>query len=271
MMLFRQFIGVIAFLLVGIIFIVLDILSWFTVVPAAALFPRWKEPMLRAWVRLPRDLALLVPMAAGARIRIDARIPCTGGILIVMNHQSLIDIPLIARCVPDGYPRMVAHHRYGRGIPLVSHMLSMYSHILVYPGRTSRAELDRLGEIARTSTHPIVIFPEGHRSRDGEILPFKRSGLEAFLSARDWNVYVVVVDGLWKSGRPGDFMRTISAVRGEVEAVGPIAYDGRGRETHVEFIDRLRAVMCDKLAEMRTRRTTAPDSKPDLVGSVTGR
>jgi 1-acyl-sn-glycerol-3-phosphate acyltransferase len=271
MMLLRQFIGIIAFLLVGIIFIVIDILSWLTVVPAAALFPRWKEPMLRAWVRLPRDLALFVPRVAGARIQIDARIPCTGGVLIVMNHQSLIDIPAVSRCVPDGYPRMVAHHRYGRGIPLVSHMLSMYGHILVYPGRTSRAELDRLGEIARTSTHPIVIFPEGHRSRDGEIRPFKRAGLEAFLSAREWNVYVVVVDGLWKSGGPGGFMRTISTVRGHVEAVGPIAYDGRGRDTHDEFIDRVRRVMCDKLAEMRARRTAVPDSKSDLVGSVTGR
>src|SRR5262249_21350944 len=159
---------------------------------------------------------------------------------------------------PSGYPRMVAHARYGRGIPLVSHMISLYGHILVQPGRTGRQELDALAETARASTLPILIFPEGHRTRDGAIRPWKRAGLDTLLSAREWDVYVVVVDGLWRVARLTDFVRNLSHVRCRAEMVGPFRYDGRDRETHDEFVSELRRVMVAKLEEIRA---TTPDSR----------
>jgi 1-acyl-sn-glycerol-3-phosphate acyltransferase len=196
-----------------------------------------------------------------ARIDVQPVIPCRGGVIMVMNHQSVIDIPVAVTCVPPGYPRIVARARYGRGIPLVSHMLSLYGHILVQPGKTRRQELDALSETARASMHPILIFPEGHRTRDGEIRPFKRGGLEAILSAREWTVYVLVIDGFYRVARLPHFIRHLSHVRGRVEAVGPFEYDGRGRVNHEEFIDELQRVMCAKLADMRgARRAPHPSS-----------
>jgi hypothetical protein len=61
----------------------------------------------------------------------------------------------------------------------------------------------------------------------------------------------LVVDGLWRVGRIQDFIRNVSGVRCRLEVVGPFQYDGRGRDTHDEFVDEMRRVMCGKLSEMR--------------------
>jgi 1-acyl-sn-glycerol-3-phosphate acyltransferase len=188
---------------------------------------------------------------ARARIEVGPRIPCRGGVLVLMNHQSLVDIPIGSEMVSDGYPRFVTHYRYAKGIPLVSHMIGMMGAIPVYPGQTGKSELDRLADAGRSAEHPIILFPEGHRTRDGEIRPWKRGALDAFLSARAWTVHVVVVDGLWQAARLPDFVRNIARVRCRVESAGVFEYDGRDCPVHDEFVERARALMCAKLSEMR--------------------
>ncbi|HXV14414.1 MAG TPA: lysophospholipid acyltransferase family protein [Candidatus Krumholzibacteria bacterium] len=221
--------------------------------------PERREPALRRHVRVMRRTTLAILRAVGrARFDIEPRIPGRGGILVLMNHQSLLDIPVAGEMVPDAYPRFVTHYRYAKGIPLVSHLIRMMNAIPVYPGKMGKAELDRLAEAARTSQHPIVLFPEGHRTQDGEIRPWKRGALDTFLSAREWTVHVVVIDGLWKSARLPDFVRTLTRVRCRVETAGVFEYDGRGRESHDEIVERMRAAMCDKLSQMRRA--------PDAVG-----
>jgi 1-acyl-sn-glycerol-3-phosphate acyltransferase len=252
MIFIRQLIGVIALLCIGISYVLCEVVLWLTATPVSLLAPRKLEPVLRFNVRLGLDATAGVLRLFGARLDVGLRVPAQGGILIVSNHQSLVDIVVAFLCVPDAYPQMVAHYRYMRGIPLVSHMLRLYGHIPVYPGRKGRVEIERLGELARAAEHPIVIYPEGHRTPDGEIQRWKRAGLQAFLSARPWTVHVLVVDGLWKSARLPDFIRTVTRIRCRAEAVGPFEYDGTGQENHDEFIDRLERAMCDKLAQMRS-------------------
>ncbi len=250
----NQVVGTLAIAIFAIFFVLGDVGGRLIIVPLLWMFPRQRETIQCRWVQLGRDFIMVTLRIVGrARFDIIPRIPCQGGILIVSNHQSLVDIPVVYKCVPDGYPRMVSHARYGRGVPLVSLTMKLMGGILVQPGRTGRAELEALMETARKSDHPIVIFPEGHRTRDGEIRPWKRAGLETFLSAREWAVHVLVIDGLWRAARIPDFIRTIATVECRVESAGTFAYDGRGRANHDEFIDRLYRAMCDKLTEMRGR------------------
>ncbi len=168
-----------------------------------------------------------------------------------MNHQSLVDIPVGAVVVRAGYPRFVTHFRYASGIPLVSHMIGMMGAIPVYPGQMGKAEFERLTEIGRTTEHPIFLFPEGHRTKDGEIRPWKRGALDAFLSARAWTIHVLVIDGLWKSARIPDFIRTLTRVRCRLETAAVFEYDGSGRDSHDDVVARMNAAMCAKLSEMR--------------------
>ena len=230
-----------------------ELVTRMVVEPLVHIRPAARQGILSRWARsVAAAIVALLRWPGGARFDLRARIPGHGGVLMVMNHQSIIDVPVAFRLVVGGYPRMVVHFRYGKGIPLVSHMIALYGHIPVFPGRTGRAELDDLARTARESTLPIAIYPEGHRTRDGEIRPWKRAGLDAFLSAREWEVYVVVIDGLWNVARIPDFVRNLTRVRCRVECVGPFVYDGRGRESHDEFVTELRRVMCDKLARMRS-------------------
>jgi len=261
----RQLLGASSLLLVGLVFVLGDLLLWLAT-PVMRLLPATREPILSRLVRTLRELIAASVRLFGARLDVKPRIPDQGGVLVVVNHQSLLDIVVSFQCVPDGYPLMVAHHRYMRGIPLVSHMMRACHHIPVYPGRTGRAELDRLGDLVRAARHPVVIYPEGHRTRDGEIRPWKRAGLQAFLSARPWAVHVVVLDGLWRTARIPDFIRNVSTVRCRVELAGTFAYDGTGREHHDEFIDTLERAMCDKLARMRNE---GPSGRGDARGTTT--
>lgn len=252
MSLFSQLTGIATILVIGLAFVVGDILMFVVIAPLVKLRPSARTSVLSWLAQLTAKTVMAVLRHVGrARVEVSRVIPDHSGVLMVMNHQSLIDIPAAVTCMTSGYPRMVARARYGRGIPLVSFMISLYGHILVQPGKMGRPELDALKETARTSMRPILIYPEGHRTRDGEIRPWKRAGMDAFLSAREWEVYVMVVDGLWEVAHLSDFLRDLSHVRARVEVVGPFRYDGSGRESHDEFVDELRDVMVAKLAQMR--------------------
>lgn len=267
MMLLSQLTGITTLLLVGLFFLASDILTRIAIEPLVYFRRGSRERILGAWARfVSRTLVQIIRHVGRAHLDVGPAIASRGGVLIVMNHQSVVDIPVAFTCVSPGYPRMVARARYGRGIPLVSHMLSFYGHILVQPGRMGRPELDALAETARASTLPILIYPEGHRTRDGEIGPWKRAGLDAFFSAREWEVYVVVIDGLCHVARLPEFIRNLSRVRCRVEMAGPFRYDGRDRENHDAFTGELRRVMVAKLSEMRTS-ASASRSGTSLVSS----
>jgi 1-acyl-sn-glycerol-3-phosphate acyltransferase len=238
--------------LVAVTYVAGDVWGRLVVQPVGRFFPERKEAVVSRHVRGMRSATLWILRNIGrARIDTAPRIPCRSGVLIVMNHQSLIDILVASEMVADGYPRYVTHYRYATGIPLISHMIRMMGSIPVYPGQMGKEQLEHLAETGRTAEHPIVLYPEGHRTKDGEIRPWKRGALDAFLSARDWTVHVVVLDGLWQAARIPDFVGNLTRVRCRVESAGVFEYDGRGRASHDEFVERIRAAMCDKLSEMR--------------------
>jgi 1-acyl-sn-glycerol-3-phosphate acyltransferase len=188
----------------------------------------------------------------GARLDTHPRIPSQPGVLVVMNHQSLLDIPLVVRALEGSYPRIVTRRRYTRGIPLISHMVRLYQYPLVDPQATAKGQVEALRLAALTGDSPIVIYPEGSRSRTGEMGPWKRPGLRALLAARQWQVYLMVGDGLWRSRSVPDFMRDISSADIRVKTIGP--FESPSSEADVEdFIDRMEAQMKDTLAELRDK------------------
>ena len=68
-------------------------------------------------------------------------VPCAPGKLILMNHQSVIDILLVVKSVAYGYPRIVTRARYGRFIPLISHLVRLYQYPTVDPTANPREVL----------------------------------------------------------------------------------------------------------------------------------
>jgi hypothetical protein len=83
-----------------------------------------------------------------------------------------------------------------------------------------KASLAAIRDAARKTDAPLCIFPEGTRSRDGEIGPFRPTGLKLILKQRPWKVYVLVGDGYWKTAKMTDFIRGMSDVQGKLELAG---------------------------------------------------
>ena len=189
----------------------------------------------------------------GASIAVPPQVPFEPGVLIIMNHQSLLDIPMVCSSVSGGYPLIVTRKRYRRWIPLISHMIRLYQYPVVDPTANRRDALgmtDDLSEAARTAEVPVAIFPEGTRTRDGDIGRFKKAALRRILQARAWKVYILVGDGFWKYAKFKDFLRGISEMNGEVEFVSMLEWNDPAADPN-PFIEEIRTQMVARLARMR--------------------
>jgi 1-acyl-sn-glycerol-3-phosphate acyltransferase len=196
-----------------------------------------------------------VTLVGGARVAGIPKIPSRKGVLVLMNHQSLLDIPLVVRSLRPGYPRIVTRDRYASGKPLISHMVRLYQYPTVNPRSTVRGDLDVLGDAVAGSPVPVVIFPEGTRTRSGDIRDFKRGGLRAILARGPWEVWIAVADGYWECARLQDFLEDVSTINGEMTVEGPFQAPAPGvPDGEMEdFIDQMETRMREMLAGLRDK------------------
>jgi|TARA_B100001105_G_scaffold13976_1_gene10234 1-acyl-sn-glycerol-3-phosphate acyltransferase len=132
-------------------------------------------------------------------------------------------------------------------------MIRLYQYPVVDPTANRQDALrmtDDLSEAARTAEVPVAIFPEGTRTRDGDIGRFKKAALRRILQARVWKVYILVGDGFWKYAKFKDFLRGISEMNGEVEFVSMLEWNDPAADPN-PFIEEIRTQMVARLARMR--------------------
>lgn len=122
--------------------------------------------------------------------------------VMVANHDSLLDIPIIGSQLTHDY-RWVAK-RQVFGAPFIGWHMWLTGHVPVSRGGAdSRDELERRFRGVVLDGADLLFFPEGTRSPDGSLRPFK---LGAFLAAVDHGLPVqpLVVTGsstLLRKGR----------------------------------------------------------------------
>ncbi len=105
------------------------------------------------------------------------------GSVIVSNHQSAMDIFAIAAAVP-GQLRWVAKRELFR-IPIFGRAMQAAGYVSIdrTAPRRSRRGLSRAVE-ALAGGASLVVFPEGTRSPDGRLRPFKRGAFALAQGAR---------------------------------------------------------------------------------------
>ncbi|MCC6220991.1 MAG: 1-acyl-sn-glycerol-3-phosphate acyltransferase [Deltaproteobacteria bacterium] len=121
--------------------------------------------------------------------------------IIVSNHQSLFDIPIIASILARNNPKFIAKKELGQWIPSVSFVLRRGRHALIDRSDAGSAvqSISQLGTMMQRSGFSMVIFPEGTRARDGKLKKFRSLGLNALIKASpDCQVLPVTIDGSWK-------------------------------------------------------------------------
>ena len=127
---------------------------------------------------------------AGARLDIRRMpAPPPGPVIFASNHESVLDIWVLFVAIPRSF-RFIAKQELFR-LPVFGWYLRIGGHIPV--DRSNRASavasLRHAGEAVRGGTS-IVVFPEGTRSRDGRIQPFKKG---PFVVAKGAGVPIVPI------------------------------------------------------------------------------
>ena len=170
------------------------------------------------------------------------------------NHQSLIEVPLFVTYLGRnpaylGKKEIFKYPVFGYGIRLIG----------VVP--VDRSNSPSAVESARLATENLrhgksyVVYPEGTRSRDGHLLPFKKG---AFMMAIDAGVPVVpvTVSGATKIMPKAQIKVFPSTVRITIHE--PISTAGYSKQNVVELMERTKAKIFSALDETEAKSTPAP-------------
>ncbi len=121
--------------------------------------------------------------------------------IIIANHQSLLDIPLFMKFFRDRAVRFIAKDALGRHVPLVSEMLRAQEHCLI-PRKAKPMEAMRyisdFGKRVVERKQIPILFPEGSRTRDGNVGKFFSAGFRQLSESTKLPVVVCALDGGWK-------------------------------------------------------------------------
>ena len=195
----------------------------------------------------------------GARVAIERspQIEPRRPYLIVANHQSMMDIPILGSIFFTNFPKYVSKVSLARGFPSVSYNLRHGGHVLIdrADGATAREAIRSLGRRVRAGDCSAMIFPEGTRARRGELGPFKAGGTLALLEeAPETPVVPVAIDESWRLLRHNYFPVPFG-VQVRVRVGAPI--ERRPGEDHVAVLARTRDEIAATLAEWRGTATRA--------------
>ncbi len=139
----------------------------------------------------------------GTRLQVD-RSPAVAPrtpYVIIANHQSLLDIPILGALLFSNFPKYVSKRELARWIPSISFNLRRGGNAVIDRGDRVQAEqaIRALGARAQERRVSVVIYPEGTRARTGELGRFKHTGTLALLEAApQLEVVPVAIDGSWR-------------------------------------------------------------------------
>jgi 1-acyl-sn-glycerol-3-phosphate acyltransferase len=243
----QSFLSVLA---VGLFFVLGSVLLRTLVIPGAWLFPSRRHLLISVYMRFMCWGILGLLTLGGARASRRGTLPTATPLLIVANHQSLLDILQLSLMSYPRVPAFVTRARYRRFVPLVSASMRLLGCPIVDPKRDPRGAIEAVRAGARELPHGIIIFPEGHRSTDGEIRPFRTSGLEAILEERRLPVYLVVSDGMWRVRQFTDLLFRVHLIDAHSRVIG--RFDPpEAAELLPGFVRGLREKLVEGLRELR--------------------
>jgi 1-acyl-sn-glycerol-3-phosphate acyltransferase len=149
--------------------------------------PRWRRGRVAHWYA--RAWSFLILRTTGVRVTVRQRAPLEpeGSYIFASNHQSIYDIPIVFASLPRQL-RIIAKASLGK-FPFLGWHLKWTGHLLVDRERPGPGILKKMSRLVNDGAS-LIVFPEGTRSRDGVVAPFK-GGL--FLLAIDADMPIVPV------------------------------------------------------------------------------
>ena len=133
--------------------------------------------------------------------RLKEKLPTDRPLIVISNHQSMFDIPVLIWIFRRHHPKFVSKKELGKGIPSISFNLKYGGSVLIdrKDREQATAKITELGEYIEKHNRTACIFPEGTRSRDGVMKTFKTTGIKTLLQhAPSALVVPVAISGSWE-------------------------------------------------------------------------
>jgi 1-acyl-sn-glycerol-3-phosphate acyltransferase len=110
-------------------------------------------------------------------------LPVGRPIIFLANHQSLFDIPPLIWYLRKYHAKFISKVELTKGIPSISYNLKYGggANIDRKDSRQSVAEIIKLANRMKENQWSAVIFPEGTRSKNGEVKSFQVGGIATIL------------------------------------------------------------------------------------------
>jgi 1-acyl-sn-glycerol-3-phosphate acyltransferase len=194
-------------------------------------------------------LTKLVPIW---KIRVEGREKAIKGTpyIIISNHQSILDI-LIMNCLQYRFRWISKIENFK--VPILGWYLRMAKYIVVDRGNkeSKAAMMEKSAESLRNGIS-IMLFPEGTRSLEREIAPFKLGAFQLALIT-DKSILPVVVDGtggvLPKHGMKFSFGNIL-----KLKVLDPVHPGSFGTADPEVLALRFKNMMADELKKMRQEK-----------------
>lgn len=183
--------------------------------------------------------ARVVLWALGVEVSVSGAERCPSGPAVyAANHASALDIPILFGFLPVDF--RIVHKRSLYLVPVIGLYLYVSGHIGIHRGSAFRArkELERAAARVRGGLS-VVVFPEGTRSRDADVGPFKRG---SFLIALDAGVPVVPLSLIGVKQVAAGGLR-VSAGQVQIVVHAPIQTTGRDAEQAADLAEEVRRIV----------------------------
>ena len=171
------------------------------------------------------------------RVRGLAAIDFSLPMVVVCNHLSNLDGPLLFSVLPFN-PRVLIKTET-RKIPLIGLVLNLAGFVFVdrkNPLRRQEA-LTEAVEMIKKNRYSFLVFPEGTRSRSGQVQNFKKGGFKMALKA-GVPILPVKISGSYQLMPPGQI--GIKAGTVEIELFSPLTLADIQESKLTEWIQNLR-------------------------------
>jgi 1-acyl-sn-glycerol-3-phosphate acyltransferase len=185
---------------------------------------------------------------AGIRLVLEGEANMTPGAVYASNHSSNVEAPAVFLALRRYFPHVrVLYKAELRKLPVLVWVFDAAGFVPLE--RANRGQswpaVDRAAE-ALSRGNSFFIFPEGTRSRTGELLPFKKGGFVMALEAQV-PIVPVAVSGARAAMRKGSAI--VRPVHVSVRIGRPIPTAGLGLADRDELIARVRGEVQKLLQE----------------------
>lgn len=160
-------------------------------VSTSAMISTLFDPTGRLYHRHAVVWARMALWLAGTTVEVEGaeKVPLHEPVIFMSNHQSNFDILALFCAIPRQFAWIAKEELFR--IPIFGHSMGRAGYVPLDRGDGRRAlkSMEKAAAMIR-SGKSVVIFPEGTRTTDGSLLPFKRGG---FLVAGKAGVPIVPV------------------------------------------------------------------------------